>query len=196
MQARMAELDVRPFGFTVFPPPNVAFGPAQRKSGLELGERGAHKWLRIERTGCVLFEGCGPFLAWDRMRRPETPIVNTYPLVEGPSSFAKLLKVLGDTRDLTGSITLTLELWGARGWKFRPYRPTAIGWPDAAILGTERDLDEVPLICHHRTDWRRVRFDPEAEAFRLVAELWEETLGIEQELIPFWDARRGRFHFD
>jgi len=196
LRARARELGIRPFGFTVLPPPDLPLDPRHERDALEIGQRGVYKWLRVERSGCAVFEGYEPFLAQERLRTPDVPVLNTYPLVEGSVTFVKLLAVVGGRHRPSGQVLLCLELWGKAGWKFRPHRPEALAWHDAALLGRERDVDATTLLCRHQTDWGQVVGAPERVAYRLVAELWEETFGLDESLIPFWDEATGQFRFD
>ncbi|GEM_PF-5358432 len=152
------------------------------------------RWLSLSRRLDLRFEGGEHYLAHRQPPNAPWRAIYPYAVTEGPSSFARLLALLGEEFSLVGAVELTMALWTTGGWGLAPGAPDSYGW-QFALPGRDWPLPASdPLQIATRTTWGKLRAGPDRVAHDLVSDFYGE-LGLDDEAIPFWDATGEVFRF-
>ena len=152
------------------------------------------RWLSLSRRLDLRFEGGEHYLAHRQPPNAPWRAIYPYAVTEGPSSFARLLALLGEEFSLVGAVELTMALWTTGGWGLAPGAPESYGW-QFALPGRDWPLpasDSLQIAT--RTTWGKLRAGPDRVAHDLVSDFYGE-LGLDDEAIPFWDATGEVFRF-
>jgi hypothetical protein len=152
------------------------------------------RWLSLGRGLDLRFEGGEHYLA--HRQPPDAPWRALYPysVTEGPSSFARLLGLVGEEFSLVGAVELTMALWTIGGWGLAPGSPDSYAW-QFGLPGREWPPAATdPIQVATRTTWGELRATPERVAWRLVSDFYEE-FGLDDRAVPFWDADAEEFRF-
>lgn len=196
IEAHRAEIDGRTLGWTVLPPNPPEPRPRSR---VELGKCGDHKWLVIEKSGHVRFEGQPSFLTWRKPRAldgdPDAKVLWPYAIVEGTVTFLRLLRSLAPPRS-NAAVDVELGLWRPEGWRLVPHAPGSFAWE---IHGTERwqpPCDRSLAVKLPRVTCRELVNTPLDPRARALLTAYYEELGYAPTDVPFWDEKRQEFRFE
>jgi len=152
------------------------------------------RWVSLSRRLDLRFEGGEHYLA--HRQPPNLPwrALYAYAVTEGPSSFARLLALLGEEFSLVGAVELTMALWTTGDGGSLPARARLVRMGVRAArtrLGRTRVR---PRADRHSDNLGQAPGGPDRVAHDLTSDFYGE-LGLDDDAIPFWDATGEVFRF-